>query len=58
MRMTKSTTSCSAKALSSESIGNACRTFLNLPVGAAPTLFDGESARTRSGKRVSMAALR
>ena len=50
MRATKSTTSCSAMALSSESIGTACRTFLKRPVGAAPTRFDGESGRTRSRK--------
>jgi hypothetical protein len=50
--------SCSANALSSESIGSAWRTFLNLPVGAAPTRRDGESARTSAGKRFSIAALR
>ena len=42
MRPTKSSTSCSAKALSSDSIGTACRTFLNCPDGAAPTFCDGE----------------
>ncbi len=55
MRATKSTTSCSAKALSSESIGSACRTLRNLPLGAAPTLSDSDSSVRRSGKRASMA---
>ena len=42
MRPTKSTTSSSAKALSSDSIGTACRTFLKRPDGAAPIFCDGE----------------
>ena len=45
MRPTKSTTSSSAKALSSDSIGTAWRTFLKRPDGAAPTFCDGEFAR-------------
>ena len=43
MRPAKSSTSCSAKALSSDSIGTAWRTFLKRPEGAAPTFCDGES---------------
>ncbi len=58
MRPTKSTTSSSAKALSSDNIGIAWRTFLNLPDGAAPTFCDGDSALTNSGKRFSMALKR
>ncbi len=55
MRPTKSSTSASANALSSDSIGTACRTFLKRPEGAAPTFCDGESAVTNSGKRFSIA---
>ena len=40
----------SANALSSESIGTACRTFLNLPVGAAPTLQRRRIQRAQIGK--------
>ena len=58
MRSAKSVTSSSENALSSESIGKAWRTFLNLPVGATPTLRDGESLRISSGKRASIALLR
>ena len=55
MRATKSTTSCSAIALSSESIGTAWRTFLKRPVGAAPTLSESDSSVRKSGKRASIA---
>ena len=58
MRPTKSSTSCSAKALSSDSIGTACRTFLKRPDGAAPTFCDGESPVTNSGNRFSIALKR
>ena len=58
IRPTKSVTSSSAKALSSDSIGSAWRTFLNRPLGAAPTFCDGDSALTSSGKRFSMALKR
>ena len=54
----KSRTSCSAKALSSDSIGVLCVTFAKLAAGAAPTRSDGLSARISSGKRASIAALR
>ena len=58
MRPTKSSTSSSAKALSSESIGTAWRTFLNRPDGATPTFCDGDWAVTNSGNRASMALKR
>jgi len=58
MRPTKSSTSSSAKALSSDSIGTACRTFLNFPDGAAPTFCDGEAPVTNSGNLASMALKR
>ena len=50
MRATKSVTSSSAKALSSESIGTAWRTFLKRPVGAAPTFSDKRFKRAQIGK--------
>ena len=37
-------------ALSSESIGTACRTFLKRPVGAAPTRREGDSSAHQIGK--------
>src|ERR1700682_4674924 len=49
MRATKSSTSASARALSSDSIGTACRTLAKRPEGCAPTFCDGESLVTRSG---------
>ena len=58
MRSTNSATSSSLKALSSESIGTAWRTLANPRAGCAPTRRDGESARTRAGKRASIASLR
>ncbi|MET3345960.1 hypothetical protein ABIF52_006341 [Bradyrhizobium japonicum] len=58
MRPTKSRTSSSAKALSSDSMGTACRTFLKRPDGAAPTFCEGDSALTNSGKRFSIALKR
>ena len=58
MRPTKSMTSSSAKALSSDSIGTAWRTFLNFPDGAAPIFCDGDFALTSSGNRASMASKR
>ena len=54
----KSRTSCSAKALSSDSIGVLCVTFAKLAAGAMPTRSDGLSARFSAGKRASIAALR
>ena len=62
MRPTKSLTSSSLNALSSESIGTAWRTLAKPRDGAAPTRFDGESARISSGKarldrRVALAQL-
>jgi hypothetical protein len=42
-------TSSSANALSSDSIGTACRTFLKRPDGAAPTFCDGDELVTNSG---------
>ena len=50
MRSTKSTTSSSAKALSSDSIGTACRTLAKPRAGAAPTLRDGDFERAQIGK--------
>ena len=58
MRPTKSSTSSSAKALSSDSIGTAWRTFLNFPDGAAPIFCDGEALVTSSGNFTSMALKR
>ncbi len=58
MRPTKSSTSPSANALSSDSIGTAWRTFLNFPDGAAPTFCDGESLVTSSGNLASIALKR
>jgi hypothetical protein len=55
MRPTKSSTSWSANALSSDNIGTACRTFLKRPEGAAPTFCEGESDVTNSGNLFSMA---
>ncbi len=55
MRATKSMTSSSFIALSSESIGTAWRTFLKRPDGAAPTRTDSDSNVRKSGKRTSMA---
>ena len=43
-------TSCSLKALSSESIGTAWRTLAKRPDGAAPTLSDRLSQRAQIGK--------
>ena len=42
MRAAKSSTSCSAKALSSDSIGTACRTLAKRPDGCAPIFCDAE----------------
>ena len=50
MRATKSVTSSSPKALSSDSIGTACRTLAKPRDGAAPTLRDRLSSVRRSGK--------
>ena len=58
MRARNSATSSSLKALSSESIGLAWRTFSNRSAGFAPTRSDGLSSPTRCGKRASIAALR
>ena len=58
MRATKSRTSPSSKALSSDSMGTPWRTSANWLEAAAPTLFDGESGRTRSGKAASTARFR
>ena len=58
MRSTKSSTSSSLNALSSDSIGTRVPHLGEPRDGAAPTRFDGESARIRSGKRASIAALR
>ncbi len=57
MRATKSVTSPSAKALSSDSIGTPWRTSANWAETGAPTFCDGEFWRTRSGKRASMASV-
>ena len=54
MRATKSATSSSEKALSSDSIGTACRTLAKPRDGAAPTLRDRLSSVRRSGKRASI----
>jgi hypothetical protein len=56
MRATKSATSSSAKALSSDSIGTAWRTWPNASDGAAPTVCVGLSALTSSGCAASIAA--
>ena len=58
MRATKSTTSASAKALSSDSIGTAWRTLAKRPEGCAPTFCDGESLVTSSGNLASIALKR
>ena len=58
MRRTKSSTSAASKALSRLSMGTPCSTGAKLSDGAAPTRRDGESPRTSSGNRASMAALR
>ncbi len=50
MRPTKSATSSSLKALSSDSIGTAWRTLAKPRDGAAPTLRDRLSSVRRSGK--------
>jgi hypothetical protein len=52
---TKPSTSSRAKALSSDSIATLWRTLANFSAGGAPTLCEGESGRTSSGKRASMA---
>ena len=49
-RATKSATSSSLKALSSDSIGTACRTLAKPPAGAAPTRAMGESPPHQIGK--------
>jgi hypothetical protein len=55
---TKPSTSSRSKALSSDSIATLWRTLANFSAGGAPTRVEGESGRTSSGKRTSMAALR
>jgi len=57
-RAQNSAKSVASKALSSESMGTPWRTLAKPVAGAAPTLCEGESGRTREGKRASMAALR
>ena len=56
MRPTKSATSSSLKALSSDSIGTACRTLAKPRDGAAPTLRDRLSSVRRSGNFASIAS--
>ena len=58
MRAANSSTSASEKALSRDSMGAPCTTGENCAAGAEPTRREGESSRTRSGKRASMAVLR
>ena len=55
MRPTKSATSSSLKALSSDSIGTAWRTLAKPRDGATPTLRDRLSSVRRSGNFASMA---
>ena len=58
MRASNSIASSSAKALSRLSIGTPWVTGENCSARAAPTRSDGESSRTRSGKRASISRFR
>ena len=55
MRSTQPRSSCSERALASESIGCRCATFSSRPTGVPPTRWVGESGVTSSGCSASIA---
>ncbi|MNC62251.1 hypothetical protein D3C75_1122580 [compost metagenome] len=58
MRATKSRTSPSSKALSSDSMGTPWRTSANWLETGAPTRCDGDTGLDRAGKAASIARAR